>query len=77
MTPDVDSGVQELRPVQFEAFYSTFWAEVFKPLAATIGDRDLAREAVDEAMVRAYARWSRVRTMANPKGWVYRVAYRW
>lgn len=77
MTSDVEADVQELRPVRFESFYSAFWSDVFKPLAATLGDRDLAREAVDEAMVRAYTRWPRVRTMSNPQGWVYRVAYRW
>lgn len=77
MTSEVEADEQELRPVQFESFYSAFWSEVFKPLAATLGDRDLAREAVDEAMVRAYTRWPRVRTMSNPQGWVYRVAYRW
>lgn len=77
MTADLDTDVHELRPEQFEAFYSAFRTEVFKPLAATLGDRDLAREAVDEAMVRAYTRWSRVRKMDNPEGWVYRVAYRW
>ncbi len=77
MTSDLDMSVQELRPAEFETFYSGCWLDIFKPLAATLCDRDLAREAVDEAMVRAYARWPKVRTMDNPQGWVYRVAYRW
>lgn len=77
MIPDADVSLREIRPVRFETFYSSCWLDVFKPLTATIGDRDLAREAVDEAMVRAYAQWSKVHAMDNPQGWVYRVAYRW
>ncbi len=64
-------------PVTFEDFYRRSWVEVYRPLAATLGDADLAAEAVDEAMVRAYVRWRRIRTLDNPEGWIYRVAYRW
>jgi DNA-directed RNA polymerase specialized sigma24 family protein len=46
-------------------------------LAVTLGNRDLATEAVDEAMARAYARWSTVSRLDNPGGWVYRVALNW
>lgn len=84
MTSDVEAlpsgaemSARDLSPDQFETFYSECWPTVFKSLAATVGDRDLAGEAVDEAMARAYARWPKVREMENPQGWVYRVAYRW
>ena len=43
-------------------------------MAAVFGDPDLARDVADEAVVRAYERWDRVGSMANPAGWVYRVA---
>lgn len=69
--------VYRARPSDFESFYRVAWMEVYRPLAAVLGDRDLAREAVDEAMVRAYDRWSTVRGYDNREGWVYRVAYRW
>ncbi len=65
------------RPSDFESFYRVTWLEVYRPLAAVLGDRDLAREAVDEAMVRAFDRWSTVGGYDNREGWVYRVAYRW
>ncbi|MDZ7733203.1 MAG: sigma-70 family RNA polymerase sigma factor [Acidimicrobiia bacterium] len=42
-------------------------------LVATAGDPDVAADAADEAMVRAYERWPRIREMASPEGWVYRV----
>jgi RNA polymerase sigma-70 factor (ECF subfamily) len=35
---------------------------------------EIARDATDEAFARAYERWSRVCTMAEPNGWLYRVA---
>ena len=61
----------------FERFYADSWQTVYRALVVGIGDGDLAREAVDEAMVRAYERWRIVSTMANREGWVYRVASNW
>jgi RNA polymerase sigma factor (sigma-70 family) len=61
----------------FEKFYADCWHKVYRALAVGIGDRDLAREAVDEAMARAYERWRSVSTMTNREGWVYRVASNW
>lgn len=75
---DSDSSVSEqLRTSNFEVFYSQTWDSVYRPLAVTIGDSDLAAEAVDEAMVRAFAKWRSVQRVDNREGWVYRVAYRW
>lgn len=70
---------ESLEPVVvgFDGFYSTGWPEVYKAVAVVIRDRDLAREAVDEAMTRAYKSWTKVSTMENPRGWVYRVAVNW
>lgn len=61
----------------FEVFYADRSDEVYRTLAVTLRDPELAREATDEAMVRAYSRWSQVRRFRNPSGWVYRVAYNW
>jgi RNA polymerase sigma-70 factor (ECF subfamily) len=61
----------------FDSFYRTNWIEVYRPLAVTLRDADLAREAVDEAMIRAYRRWRAVRLYRNQTGWVYRVALNW
>ena len=75
---DTDTPAMErLRPLDFEVFYRQSWDVVYRPLAATLGDSDLAAEAIDEAMARAYAKWRSVQRMNNPQGWVYRVAYRW
>lgn len=61
----------------FETFYVDRWDVLYRTLAVTLRDADLAREATDEAMVRAFARWNRVSRFNNPSGWVYRVAYNW
>jgi RNA polymerase sigma-70 factor (ECF subfamily) len=42
-----------------------------------IGDRLLGADAVDEAMVRAYAQWSKIGRYDCPEAWVYRVAHNW
>src|SRR5262249_28144661 len=37
----------------------------------------LAGDATDEAMARAFARWSKIRDYDNPGGWVYHVGLNW
>ncbi|MCP3937573.1 MAG: hypothetical protein GY708_19645 [Actinomycetia bacterium] len=44
-------------------------------LAFAFGDTDLAQDAADEALTRAFERWDRVSTMESPSGWVCRVAF--
>jgi RNA polymerase sigma factor (sigma-70 family) len=61
----------------FEAFYRAHVDRVYRALAVTLGDPQLAREATDEAMVRSYAHWGRLRTLDNPGGWAYRVGLNW
>jgi RNA polymerase sigma-70 factor (ECF subfamily) len=61
----------------FEAFYLAHHATIVRALALTLGDNQLGAEATDEAMTRAYQRWSQVSTYRNPEGWVYRVGLNW
>lgn len=68
------NAVTELRPVTFEAFYRSAWDRVYRTLAIILRDPDLAAEATDEAMTRAFQRWSSVGEYDNPTGWVFRVA---
>ena len=73
-----DIGTSEIPLVgNFTSFYSANRAGVAKALTLTLGDRELAAEAADEAMARAYQRWGHVQAMANPVGWVYRVGFNW
>ncbi len=50
---------------------------MYRALALTLGDYRLASEAVDEAMARAWDRWSQVGRYERPAAWVYRVALNW
>lgn len=66
-----------VRYTDFEALYRSQWHEVFRPLAVVLRDPDLAREATDEAMTRAFRRWKAMLEVRNQAGWVYRVAHNW
>jgi RNA polymerase sigma factor (sigma-70 family) len=61
----------------FEDFYREQRAAIGRALAVTLRDTQMATEAVDEAMARAYQRWNRVQALDNPGGWVYRVGLNW
>jgi RNA polymerase sigma-70 factor (ECF subfamily) len=73
--PVADRDAAAVEP--FEMFYRAHVDRVYRALTVTLGDPQLAREATDEAMVRTYANWSRVRGLDNPGGWVYRVGLNW
>ncbi len=60
--------------IEFEEWYREIHPRLVTTVAASIGDAELAREAVDEALARAFERWERVRVMVSPAGWTYRVA---
>ena len=59
---------------EFSDWYVREHRRVVASIAAFSGNADAARDAADEAFVRALAHWNRVRVMDAPAGWVYRVA---
>lgn len=61
----------------FEDFYLDKRDHLVRSLILALGNRELGIEAADEAMTRAFQRWSDVQTYDNPTGWVYRVAMNW
>lgn len=61
----------------FDGFYRANRERLYRALVVAIRDRDLAVEAVDEAMARAAERWAVVGNYDSPEGWVYRVALNW
>lgn len=58
----------------FESWYPGVHADLATSLLVAFGDPDLASEAADEAIARAFERWDRVSSMRSPGGWTYRVA---
>jgi RNA polymerase sigma factor (sigma-70 family) len=61
-------------PPDFDGWYEEQHPLVLAALTVASGRPDVAAEATDEAFVRAYERWDRVRRMDSPGGWLYRVA---
>jgi RNA polymerase sigma-70 factor (ECF subfamily) len=58
----------------FETWYEEEHPRVLAALTVASGRPDVAADATDEAFVRAYERWDRVRRMGSPGGWLYKVA---
>ncbi|MBM0259492.1 sigma-70 family RNA polymerase sigma factor [Micromonospora sp. 4G55] len=75
---EVAAGPTDEPPgLPFDRFYAGHVDRVHRALALALGDPGLAREATDEAMARAYARWDRVSRLDNPAGWAFRVGLNW
>ena len=58
----------------FIAFFTTHFQDVAHALYLLTRDSTEAEELAQEAMARVYERWSRVRTMDTPGGYLYRTA---
>lgn len=62
------------RDEAFEAFYRRTRGDALRTAVFILNDRDLAVDAVDEAMARAYEHWDTLAGAGNGVGWVIRVA---
>jgi RNA polymerase sigma factor (sigma-70 family) len=60
--------------LDFDDFFEAFARQVAAIVAMTTGDATLAEDATQEAMARAYVKWSRVSKLDRPDLWVIRVA---
>jgi len=75
---DISSGTRSVdRDASFARFYEENRDNVARALSVTLRNPELAAEATDEAMTRAYQRWSKVSGYEKPAGWVYRVGLNW
>jgi RNA polymerase sigma-70 factor (ECF subfamily) len=73
----IEQPLVTLVPRVFEDFYRGTYPQLVRALVLALGDRELGREAADEAMARTYQRWQTVHSYNNPEGWVYRVGLNW
>jgi RNA polymerase sigma factor (sigma-70 family) len=64
----------EASPVDFEAFYLAHRVRVFRALVVVTRDVHAAEEVAQDAFVRVWERWDRVRDMEDPAGYLYRTA---
>jgi DNA-directed RNA polymerase specialized sigma24 family protein len=60
----------------FDSFFRAFEPILSRALASAFGF-NVGRDAAAEALGYAWRNWTRVSTMANPRGYVYRVGARW
>ena len=58
----------------FDHFFLSHYDGLVRSLTAITGDHTRADDCVQEAFVRAYGRWRRIRRYDNPATWVRRVA---
>ena len=72
-----ESATTQVSALSFDMFYEANADAVAQALAVTLGDADLAFDATNEAMTRAFQRWSKISGYENPAAWVYRVGLNW
>jgi RNA polymerase sigma factor (sigma-70 family) len=58
----------------FEGFFEAHFEGLLRVLYLIGGDRHEAEDLAQEAMVKAYERWERIRRLDDPPGYVYRMA---
>ena len=67
--------------IEARSAFAEFWeAEhdgVYRALALTLRDPDLAADATNEGMTRALDHWQKIHAYERPAGWVYRVGLNW
>lgn len=59
---------------EFERFFLANYERLVNSLTAVVGDREVARDCVQEAFIKASTRWRRIRRYDDPASWVRRVA---
>jgi len=75
----VDAGVRVVDPVVAVAGPDEFCRRLHPRLVGALrlylGEREIARELAQDALVRVIERWSEVSIMEHPEAWTYRVAF--
>lgn len=68
------AGVGTTRRDAASVFCAAYYDRLAGGLALYLGDRAVAEELAQEALLRAFARWEHVETLASPEAWTWRVA---
>ena len=69
-----EAGRDPDRPADFDDTFRQWWAPMVRSLTVASGDAEVAADCVQDAFLRAYARWRRVSRLEDPPGWVRHVA---
>ena len=60
--------------LEFEQFFLANYDSVLHVLIVTTGDRERATDATQEAFIKAYSKWPKIRQYDSPAAWVRRIA---
>jgi RNA polymerase sigma-70 factor (ECF subfamily) len=71
--PAEEAGVSETAP-SFEEFYEATCRSLFTALCLVTGNRFEAEEIAQDSFVRVFERWDRIGVLADPTGYLFRVA---
>jgi RNA polymerase sigma-70 factor (ECF subfamily) len=74
VTRDSADQAQTAPAEPFETFFESERPRLFATLALVLGDRSEAEEISQEALVRVWERWDRVRVHPDPAGYLFRTA---
>jgi RNA polymerase sigma-70 factor (ECF subfamily) len=64
----------EERDAEFETFFVEQYDAIVQSVTFVCGDAERASDATQEAFIRAYARWNKIRRYDNAGAWVRRIA---
>src|SRR5438874_4757820 len=70
--PAVEQPVAE--PLDFEEFFRAEHVRLLRALFLVTGSAHEAEDLMQEAFVKVWERWDRVKKMADPTGYLYRTA---
>src|SRR3954471_15083972 len=63
-----DAGRALGAPPDFDGTFRRWWAPMVRSLTVASGDAEVAADCVQDAFMRAYARWRRVSRLRHPPG---------
>jgi RNA polymerase sigma factor (sigma-70 family) len=74
--PNHEGGMANQPPdeAEFAGFFRSHYAKLGKAIYLMSGNRSEAEDVAQEAFIKVYARWDRVRVMESPDGYLYQVA---
>ncbi len=70
---EVDEFIVEDLNLSFDDFYRATYPGLVRALVVGLGGYERGVDAADEAMTRAFPKWTEIRHYDNPEGWCFRV----
>ncbi len=75
LPPDAETTASAYTDSPFEDFFEQESPTLFRRLCLVTGNRQEAEDVMQEAFLKIYERWERIRTLEDPIGYLYRTAF--